>query len=172
MPGAPQPYTSFWGGANPFVNPSDVSPVTLGHVMLFTNNTWLYGVKFFRDLADGGDHIGYIREVSTRRLLRIALFHYKPASGSGADSWQSAYFQKRFFVPHGHVVEVGVWFQAGNYWRALNYCTAGDVTHGNITLPQDSSSQYNGTYTYQTNLLTNLHYMGSGYGVDCISLQV
>jgi hypothetical protein len=115
-----------------------------------------------------GNHIAYLFDSAGTNYYRSQPFIHLAAAGAGAGTWQSTYFRRRVPVAVGDIYRIGVWFELGQYWRTLDFCTAGNVTHGPITMLQDTALQPNNAYNYAHDPAAPHSYRGSAYGIDVI----
>jgi hypothetical protein len=160
-------YDSVWAGAVPGVNAGDTNPVTVANRFQSDVLCYLVGARYFRDLADGGSHLAIVRDNVTGAIIRAAPFRYKPASGSGAEGWETTYFSPRVTVPAGGEIDLSVWFSAGQYSRLLDALAGSPIVNGHLTMQiDDPLGRRNGRYSYGTTLFADLTYRSSAYGID------
>jgi hypothetical protein len=169
MPRMRHTYVNAWSGSPTNDSGGDGNAVALALRMQTVVSGRVMGVRFFRDLSDGAEHIGMLYHASDMQLERATLFHRNAASGSGAGGWESAYFGKPRPYAAGDRFVVGVFFASGNYWLTPGGVLA-PVVNGNLTITADGDGGDNGLYGYGA--VTPVSTFGHAqYGVDVIFLE-
>lgn len=170
MPGLPNDYKNAWSGDPTNDSGGDAIPVTLALRMKTDVAGRVFGVRFFRDLADGDPHIGMLFAASNLELLDVTLFHQVVAAGSGADGWHSAYFRKAHRFAADDRFVVGVMFGHGRYWLTPGALNGTDMTNGNLHITADGDGGDNGLYQYGF-IIPDQTFGHAAYGVDVIFLE-
>jgi len=148
----------------------DPNPVSVGFRLETAVPGRVIGVKFFRDLNDGNEHVGMLITDDLSEIIDVVKFHKIAASGSGPDQWHSAYFRKmHHFSGSGRFV-VACFFGGGNYWSDTGLVASAPFVNGNLTITQDGDGGDNGLFTYG-NLVPTSTFGSSIYGVDVIFLE-
>lgn len=169
MVGISQDYHNAWSGAPSSDSAGDLLAVTLALRMQTSVAGKVVGVRFFRDLSDGGEHVGLLYAATDLSIQDVCLFHKNTAAAAGPGSWQSAYFRKTHHYAAGDRFVVGVHFSAGNYWLTpAGLATA--VVNANLTITAQGDGGDNGLFGYST-LQPVSTFNSSQYGVDVIFLE-
>jgi hypothetical protein len=170
MPGAPQPYGNSWCGVDPGTPGGAGAPVTLLGVFSFQADGWIMGLKYFRDLADGSNHIGFVTDPSNGTVLGALRFPRRAAAGSGAGGWETAYLHPRIAVAQYDLRAVGVYFQDSYFWYDAGALASNGFVCGDVNTLQDGMPYPNHQYSY-AGLLTGFSgSSGSRYGIDLVFL--
>lgn len=170
MPGAPQPYQTSWCGTDPTTAGGSGPPVSLLSVFSFQSDGWIMGVKYFRDLADDFNHLGFITDPTNGDLLRAVRFHRHAASGSGPAGWESAYFHPRLPVAQFDQFAVGVFFGGSLFYYDAGALASNGFTCGDVNTLQDGMPYPNMQFSYTDWQSGFQPSSGSRYGIDLIFL--
>lgn len=170
MPGAPQPYETSWCGVDPSTPGGAGAPVTLLGVFSFQTDGWIMGVKYFRDLADDFNHIGFVTDPANGDLLGCAKFRRHAASGSGPDRWETAYLHPRLSVSTGEQRAVGCYFGGSFFYYDAGALTSNGFVCANVNTLQDAMPYPNMQFSYSDILSGFTSSSGSRYGIDLVFL--
>jgi len=170
MPGAPQPYQTSWCGTDPGTAGGSGAPVVLLGVFSFAADGWIMGLKYFRDLADGFNHVGYVTDPSTGIILATANFRNHPASGSGPDRWETAYLHPRLPVSALDKRTVGVYFGGSLFYYDAGALASNGFICGDVLTDQDGVPFPNMQFSYTSFDGGFSGSSGSRYGIDLVFL--
>lgn len=170
MPGAPQPYETSWCGGAPSTAGGSGAPVTLLGVFSFQSDGWIMGLKYYRDLADNFNHIGFVTDPANGDVLGALRFPRRAATGSGPAGWESAYLHPRIPVAQYDQRTVGIFFDGSYFYYDAGALTSNGFVCANVNTLQDGMPYPNMQFSY-TSLLTGFTpSSGSRYGIDLIFL--
>ncbi len=169
MPKGFETYKSVFTGVDLDHANIDPNAVSVGYRVETAVAGRVIGVKYFRDLNDGNEHIGMLLTPGLD-LLDCTLFHKVAATGSGPDAWHSAYFRKMHRFGVGDRFVIAVFFGGGNYWSDTGLVASSPFVNGNLTITQDGDGGSNGLFTYG-NLVPTSSFGSSIYGVDVLFLE-
>lgn len=142
--------------------------MVLAHPYVFGHDGRIVGLRYFRDLADGFDHVGILRDGITGVILRVVRFPLVAAAGSGPGSWQHAYLSPRLNVLAGETVLVSVTFGGSLFYYDASALAGGPIVSGDLTIPQDSPPGTSSFFDYQPLNVPSGTYLSTHYGVDCL----
>lgn len=162
-------YLNTWGSGVPTSSVALNSQLNVGNWFTISEAGYIVGMRYFRDLSDNGEHYGQIRLEADNSPKGICTFHPKAAAGSGADSWQHAYFRPRIQITIGTRYYACVLFGRRKYYFTPTVLTTGAITVGPITVGQDTSAHWNGAFGNGIAVF-NTHDAGTRYGVDILFL--
>jgi hypothetical protein len=161
-------YGSVWNGAAPTGDPEDTATVVLAMRLRALQDGWVVGAKYLRNLANNGEHFAMLWNIEANQLLRLQLFPWHDAEGSGPGNWEHCYFHKRLRLLEGEACTVAVWFQHGGYYRELGALSAGPMVGDGVEFVEDGELGSNGLYQYLNNLTPFYTFDSSAYGVDVL----
>jgi hypothetical protein len=168
--GALQPYQTSWCGTDPSTSGGAGAPVTLLGVFSFAVDGWIMGLKYFRDLADNFNHIGFVTDPSDGSLLGITKFRRQTASGSGAGGWETSYLHPRIPVAALDKRTVAVFFQGSYFWYDAGALASNGFICNDVLTDQDNVPYPNMQFTYSAFMDGFMSSGGSRYGVDVVFL--
>ena len=161
------PGQSLWGLATPGTQSGDTNPTVIRTVLHATVPGRVSGIRYFRDLSDGGNHIGVVRfPVSV--IATASVFQHIPASGSGPDRWYGQFLKKWVHVNAGDIFQIVVYYSAGLYYGQRGALLAGPYTSGNLVAHQDNAggTGFNGAFGYNLTFNPTASAGGSLWGND------
>lgn len=167
MPLYERTYETFWGAGVPGATGFG-APVVVANQFRFDLDGVTFGMRYYRDSGDNGDHIGFVRNGATGAIERVFKFHKHDPLVFAASGWETAYFSPRLKVAAGDIWQFCLHSQSGIYGANAGALAAADVTHGNITAQQNTVAFFNGSYTYAADLVPSNDSAGDLYGVDPI----
>ena len=170
MPGAPQPYQTSWCGSDPGTAGGSGAPVVLLGVFSFASDGWIMGLKYFRDLADSFNHIGYVTDPSTGVILGTVNFKHHDADGSGPAGWETAYLHPRLRVSQFDYRAVAVFFGGSYFWYDAGSLTGSGFVCGDVLTRQDGDPYPNMQFSYTGFESGFSGSSGSRYGIDLVFL--
>jgi hypothetical protein len=152
---------SIWGSsATPAqVDSGDTSSIEVGVSFHVDYNGYITGIRFYKNTANGGTHIGHLWS-SAGQLLGTATF-----TGEGSSGWQQANFSTPVPVTANTTYVASYFAPQGHYSADPGYFTSSGVA--NPPLHADGAS--NGLYSYgPTAVFPTSTYAGSNYWVDVV----
>jgi hypothetical protein len=170
MPGAPQPYQTAWCGSDPSTAGGSGAPVTLLGVFSFATDGWIVGVKYFRDLADDFNHIGYVADPSTGLLLGVTKFKPHVAESSGPGGWETAYLHPRIPVEQFDLRSIGVYFGGSLFYYDAGALTGSGFICADVLTREDGDPYANMQFSYTGIDGGFSGSSGSRYGIDLLFL--
>jgi len=170
MPGAPQPYQTSWCGTDPSTAGGGGAPVTLLGVFSFGADGWVMGLKYFRDGADGFNHVGFITDPTNGIILRVVNFKNHAAGTAGPAGWETGYFSPRLPVSALDKVAVGVYFGGSYFYYDAGALTSNGFICGDVLTDQDGVPYPNMQFTYTSFDGGFSGSSGSRYGIDLVFL--
>lgn len=160
-------YKTTWGASVPGTYSGNTAPITIAQRYQFNQPRWIIGARMYMDKQDAGHHFAWITIANVMR----GVLRFKPNPGpftvEAGLGWYNAYFRPRIIVATNDVAKLFVWGPAFQYWRSAGALTAGSITVGDVTLPQDGPTA-NGAKTTSANLNANAGDAGARYGIDLI----
>lgn len=170
MPGAPQPYQTSWCGTDPGTAGGSGAPVTLLGVFSFAADGWIVGLKYFRDLADSFNHVGFVTDPSTGIMLTTVNFRHHTAETAGPGGWETAYLHPRLAVAQFDLRAVGIYFGGSLFYYDAAALDGNGFICGEVLTSQDGDPYPNMQYSYSS---FDGGFSGSGgsrYGIDLVFL--
>ena len=164
-------YQNSWGSSTPASFQGATGTVFLGNYFWCTEPGFIVGARFIRDRADPGEHIAFITREADNSWVGITKFRWKPASGSGVDGWQHAYFRPQIPIEVGTYYNIMVGFTHGYFRWTDSYFTV-DRVFGALTFGQDSASHWNGQYNFDPSPSASYNHSAQRrYGIDVLFHQ-
>lgn len=170
MPGARQPYQTAWCGVDPATAGGAGAPVVLLGVFSFGVDGWIMGLKYFRDLADGFRHVGYVTDPTNGTILGAVNFKQHVASGSGPAGWETAYLHPRIHVSALDHRAVAVFFEGSYFYYDAGTLASGGFVCGDVLTDQDGWPYPNMQFTYSGFVTGFTATGGARYGIDLVFL--
>ena len=170
MPGAPQPYQTAWCGTDPSTAGGGGAPVTLLGVFSFAADGWVMGLKYFRDGADGFNHIGFITDPTTGIMLRCVNFKHHAAGSAGPAGWETAYLHPRLPVLQFDRLAVGIYFGGSYFYYDAGTLASGGFVCGDVLTDQNDVPYPNMQFSYTSLDQSFIGSGGSRYGIDLVFL--
>ncbi len=143
--------------------------VLLG-VFSFGVDGWIMGLKYFRDLADGLRHVGYVTDPTDGTILGIVNFKQHVATGSGPGGWETAYLHPRISVNASEHRAVAVYFEGSYFYYDAGALASNGFSCGDVLTDQDGFPYDNMQFTYSGFITGFTDSSGSRYGIDLVFL--
>lgn len=139
----------------------DTSAVEVGVKFRTDSDGWIYGIRFFKGVGNGGTHTGSLWSATGARL---ALVTFTNESTSG---WQQAMFSTPVAVKAGTTYVASYFAPAGRYAADGNYFTSGTATPPVRALANGSDGG-NGVYRYGPSSFPDQTAGPTNYWVDVV----
>jgi|GEM_PF-258072 len=153
---------------SPTVTPSienDTNPVELGVKFRSSQNGYITGIRFYKDLANTGTHTGYLWSTTDTNIpLATIVFTNETASG-----WQQATFSSPIAITANTTYVASYHTNSGYYAVSTNFFTDNSTINGPLTALQDGLEGGNGVYRYGSGgIYPSDTYNASNYWVDVV----
>lgn len=165
----PWTYESSWGTAAPASALGSGSGLIYGNIFKFAVAGRIVGMRFYRTANDNGEHVGGVNLEANNALTDVVYFKYN--TGATPVGWQHAYFGKFIYVVPGTLYNVLVEFSDRRAAYTSGALNSVDITTGNIVVPKDTSTHWNGTHGVNWGRLGWTHEPGVRFGVDVLFLR-
>jgi hypothetical protein len=132
----------------------DSSPITLGLKFKPSVDGFVRGVRYYRDTANTGTHVGKLFSASGNQLASVTI----PTQSAG---WQSANFSSPVSVSAGSTYVVSYYAPAGHYSASSGY-------FGSPVINQPLSSVGSGGFYANGDNFPDRSYLDTNYYVDVV----
>jgi hypothetical protein len=165
---APKFYEFGWGGTAPTTFGGSGAQVTLLSVYRFGHDGWIVGARYYRNQADDFRHFAWVSDPTNGDIHATLAFKRKPASGSGVDGWQHAYFPRRVAVRQFDIWGLAVWFEGSDFYYDPGALSSNGFLSGHVETLQDGLPYPNMQFSYSSVFTGFASSSGSRYGIDVI----
>jgi hypothetical protein len=172
-------YQSVWGNNPPTTQQAPGGQVLLRQTFYTDVDCTLFGVRFYRDRADPGNHIAVLIKRGSpgnRDGQRAAAFVRNPAL-VGQFGWNNKYLGQPLDLAANEWWDLVMWYTNGLYYDTPAALAGAPIVSGNIHLPQDGAVDPFGVVTpngaFNNGVVTfnpNITLGGSHLGIDVLVL--
>lgn len=171
MPGARQPYLSFWGSTAPTTVLGQTTFQNVGLRVQIDTKGRIFGLRYAREKRTFGTVVGQIYDDATRTLQRVVQFKQHASSGTGFDRWEHAYMCKPYPVAANDIVRIAVWFGSWRPYLADSALATADVTVGHFKLLKTATgNNRNGATAIDFGVCPITDTGGDLWGIDVLFL--
>ena len=139
----------------------DPNSVELGVKFFATQNGFINGLRFYKNMINVGPHTGELWTASGTRLASVTF------ANESATGWQQANFASPVAINANTTYIIS--FHTNGFYSSIGNYFANAVTTGSLTAPSNGASGGNGVFAYGSGIIfPNSSASGTNYWVDVV----
>ena len=167
MPGAQQPYETIGGGAAPVFTDTGSAPVIYCNRVQFLVAGRVFGISYWYDTNDTGNHLGWLRKIGTGTVFVSKVFPRYVTAGVHASRWETKYITPALRVAANDIFQVVMMHSFGHQSETVSpHSGDTDTVIGNFKLLADVAGTPNGSFSTSLAFTPSSSAGAAKYAVD------